>query len=429
MDHKPNGNGKSSGRQPAASPLSYHRQQLMHQRHLQRIGGINRLTADLAALQLQEVDPSGPVVPQAPQARQTKDKSNRSLQPQNQQQPALVQGPPIDILDQSTRSKSDGSRDPDRLEQALKDSQETAEDASFLKRYRVNHLIGTGNYARVYKGTFLGNNKELAIKSINLTRTSENYRQKFLPRELSILKRVNHVNICKIYEIIQVADRIFIIMQFCQRGTIADLLQRNQGPLGESVARYLFAPTVDALVYLHSLEIAHRDLKMENILLDNDYVPKVTDFSYSCWLSEPGTHSPLDRTNKTLTLKSFTKHHRTKQQLSMRLNDTFCGTLPYLSPEMIRQFPYDPKKTDTWSLGVCLYVMLNDRLPFPFNDIKLMVKRQLTRDFKFRSSVEASDTCRDLVARLLDPDFSRRVSSVEASQHDWMSGPRERPNR
>lgn len=350
----------------------------------------------------------------------------------------------------------------------IRDAQETAEDASILKRYKIMHLIGTGNYARVYKAIFTPNNKELAIKSINLAKTSDSYKQKFLPRELSILKRLNHVNVCKIYEIIQVTDRIFIVMQYCSRGTIADLLQKNQGPFNESVTRYLFAPTVEALVYLHSLDIAHRDIKIENILLDQDYVPKLTDFSYSCFLSDArsqGAPNQAEQSNKTLSrlLKSSPLHpqklrnqqqpqvqpvqqqaqpqiqqqqqpqqqqQQSQQQRrdhSIRLNDTFCGTLPYLSPEMIRKSPYDPRKTDTWSLGVCLYVLLNDRLPFPFNDIKDMVRRQLTRDFKFRANVDVSISCHDLVERLLEPDFGKRATSLEASRHCWVSGPRERP--
>jgi serine kinase len=440
---------KSSGRHGNASPqaLSYHRQQQMHLRHIQRIGGLQKLTADLAALQFHDVEPVALNLPQTNRVRQmqlkhsqAKQQQQQQQQPQQQpQQQQQVQRVAADAPEPLEVAKSDsgGSQSTDRVESAVKDTQETAEDASNLRRYKIFHLVGTGNYARVYKGQFLANNKEVAIKTINLSKTSENYRQKFLPRELSILRRINHVNICKIYEISQVGDRIFIVMQYCPRGTIADLLQRNQGPLGESTVRFLFAPTVDAVVYLHSLDIAHRDVKIENILLDHEYTPKLTDFSYSCWLNDQhGSLSPYERnwttakSNIGLTGQLKTQSRNSRQiQLSMRLNSTFCGTLPYLSPEMIRQYPYDPKKTDVWSLGICLYVMLNDRLPFPFNDVKLMVKRQLTRDFKFRSSVDVSDACRDLTNQLLDPDFARRITSLEASKHCWMNGPRERPSR
>ena len=306
---------------------------------------------------------------------------------------------------------------------------ETAEDSALLKRFKLLSLIGLGNYARVYRAIPIGTttgltskgDKELAIKSINLSRVSDNYRVKFLPRELSILKSVQHVNICKIYEIFQVTDRIFIVMQFCPKGTIADLLQKI-GPFSEAVSRNLFVQTVDAVVYLHSIDLAHRDIKVENILLDTNFVPKLTDFSYSVRLTS------YDNEPKHSKSTNQNRHQAQNRATSIvRFNETFCGTLPYLSPEMIRQIPYDSRKADVWSLGVSLYVMLNDRIPFPIDDIKVTVRKQMNRDYKFKANTEFSEKCRELVGILLEPDFSKRVSSLEASRHQWMIGPRERP--
>lgn len=305
------------------------------------------------------------------------------------------------------------------------DAQETAEDAMILKRFKIVQLIGTGNYARVYKALSHNNTRELAIKSINLSKTTENYKQKFLPRELTILRRISHPNICKIHEIIQVADRVYIVMQFCSKGTIADLLHK-MGPLSEPVTRNLFSQTVEAVVYLHALDLAHRDLKVENILLDNDFSPKLTDFSYSISVSaksQQNHKSPQQNKHGSLYRQLKSPH----SPGDLKLNDTFCGTLPYLSPEMIRQNPYDSKKTDVWSLGVCLYVMLNDRLPFPFDDIKQMVKKQMTRDYKFKANIDFSKQIKDLLSTMLNPDYTKRPSALEVSRHAWMSGPRERP--
>lgn len=304
---------------------------------------------------------------------------------------------------------------------SAKDVQETNDDANMLKRFKILALIGTGNYARVYKALSI-HGKELAVKAINLSKTSENYRTKFLPRELTILKKINHINICKTHEIIQVADRIFIVMQYCPRGTIADLLH-NLGPLSEPVARNLFAQTVDAIVYMHSIEMAHRDLKVENILLDQDFCPKLTDFSYSVHLATR-QNSIGKNSHGSSSLKQV---KNLPIRSPIKLSETFCGTLPYLSPEMIRQNPYDSKKTDVWSLGVCLYVMLNDRLPFPFNDIRLMVKKQLAKDYKFKTHNRFSDQLKDLLGLMLEPEVVKRLTSYEVSRHQWMSGPREKP--
>lgn len=307
-------------------------------------------------------------------------------------------------------------------ENTTRDAQETADDAAILKRFKIIQLVGTGNYARVYKSV-TANGKELAVKSINLSRTTENYKQKFLPRELNILRKISHVNICKIHEIIQVADRIFIIMQFCSKGTIADLLHRL-GPLSEPVSRNLFIQTCDAVIYLHSNDFAHRDIKVENILLDHDYCPKLTDFSYSINVNE-GKHNASRRATS-----GKTRHNLNKQSSPAPpsiLNNTFCGTLPYLSPEMIRQHPYDAKKTDVWSLGICLYVMLNDRLPFPFNDVKLMLKKQLSRDFKLKTNIKFSEEIKEMLGFMLEPDFVKRPVLSDIIKHPWANGPREKP--
>lgn len=343
---------------------------------------------------------------------------------------------------------------------AAKDTQETADDAAYLPRFKIINLVGIGNYARVYRA-ITASGKEIAVKAINLSKTSENYRFKFLPRELNILRKIRHVNVCKIHEILHIADRIFILMQFCHKGTIADLLHKV-GPLNESVARNLFAQTVDAVAYLHSVSIAHRDLKVENVLLDSEYCPKLTDFSYST--SCPPNEKLIKRSpakpytprasSHNLNNNNYNSNYNISNQVSrsnspsrisnyllkqqksavcspraspFKLNDTFCGTLPYLSPEMIRQIPYDAKKNDIWSLGICLYVMLNDKLPFPFDDVKTMIKKQLSRDYKFKPNLEISDQVRDLISLMLEPDYLKRPDATDVARHQWMNGPRERP--
>lgn len=453
---------------PSANHQTYHQQQLLHQQQIQRGGGLQRLTADLAGLQM---DDDLALMPRIPQPHFSKLKTARSGQPlariakttviyqKSLRIPpptaALVE-PPTQQTDQANKlpadqgvaaspqqspmakrvggyedqmmAKQNSEGQPNEID-PTRDAQETLEDAQSLKHFKIIALVGTGNYARVYKA-MSSRGKELAIKSINLTKTSENYRKKFLPRELTILKKVNHNNICKIREILQVADRIFIVMQFCSRGTIADLLHRN-GPFSEPVARFLFHQVLEAVVYLHSIDLTHRDLKVENILLDQDFTPKLTDFSYSCYIIE--LTNSRSSASKYANLKQAGASSSPQQAnaaamgRSIKLNETFCGTLPYLSPEMIRQCPYDPRKTDVWSLGVCLYVMLNDRLPFPFNDIKQMIRKQMARDFKFRANVEFSETVKEMVGLMLEPDYLKRPRSKEVLKHAWFNGSREKP--
>lgn len=381
---------------------------------------------------------------QQPQQQQQQEHQHQNQQQQQKQQ-QMINNNTQNNNNKNVNNIAAAAAAADQVQATdTRDAERTAEDKEILKRFRIVDLIGTGNYARVYRG-FSQSGRELAIKSINLSKTSDNYKYKFLPRELTILKKISHPNVCKIHEIMQVSDRVYIIMQFCPRGTIADLLHKI-GPFTETVARYLFAPTAEAVNYLHSIDYAHRDLKVENILLDQDYIPKLTDFSYSVQSASPADrhdrahcHSTAHKTIRSPAAASANQHQHGKgcspaaaaaavqSPRAAKLNETFCGTLPYLSPEMVRQMPYDPKKTDIWSLGVCLFIMLNDKAPFLFDDIKSMVKKQLTRDYKFRA--EFSGELTNLIGTMLEPDYNKRTTASEVVQHPWISsGPREKPN-
>lgn len=104
------------------------------------------------------------------------------------------------------------------------------------------------------------------------------------------------------------------------------------------------------------------------------------------------------------------------------LSLTFCGSLPYTAPEILQETPYDPKVSDVWSLGVCLYVMLNDGLPFKFDDIHFMLKCQLARNWKFKNRVvnKLSDEVKDLVKLMLEPDVRLRIDAYTILQHPWI---------
>lgn len=130
-------------------------------------------------------------------------------------------------------------------------------------------------------------------------------------------------------------------MEWAPGGTLADIIRR-EGPLRESRVRMLMSPVFDAILYLHNINYAHRDIKLENILLSKRGHPKITDFSYVIHVSSPNSH-PYG---------------------GAVLSTTFCGTEPYLAPEIMTHTPYNPLLSDVWALGVCLFVLTNNTLPF-----------------------------------------------------------------
>jgi serine/threonine protein kinase len=260
--------------------------------------------------------------------------------------------------------------------------------------YKLLNEIGKGNYANVYS-TVDKNNKIVALKVIDLEKASVNYRLKFLPRELKIMSRVRHPNIVSIYSILQSSNAIYILMEYAPNGTIGHFISRN-GAIKESQCKPMFKQILEGVHYMHSYGMSHRDIKVENILLTHKFKPKLTDFSYS----------------KAEDLKNG------KRDLSR----TFCGSLPYLPPEMIQMQSYDPLVSDIWSLGITLYVMLCDALPFSITNLSLMLDRQLSKNWKFHSRVSnsLSDSVKNIMSVMLQPDVKIRKTTSSLLLHQWI---------
>lgn len=145
------------------------------------------------------------------------------------------------------------------------------------------------------------------------------------------------------------------------------------------------------------MEIAHRDIKCENVLITSNYNVKLADFGFARYM--------IDNRGKRV------------------LSDTYCGSLSYAAPEILRGYPYNPKISDIWSLGVILYILLNKAMPFDEDNIKRLYELQVARKWKFRSKVTGSltDRVKKLVSSLLEPDVSKRWRLDHIVQGDWIA--------
>jgi MAP/microtubule affinity-regulating kinase len=147
-------------------------------------------------------------------------------------------------------------------------------------------------------------------------------------------------------------------MEFASNGNVALYLKKNKA-LPESLACQWFTQVCDALNFLHSnLHMAHRDIKIDNISLNDTYSAELTDFSFAKETFDENTKSVI-------------------------LNETFCETQPYYSPQLVAKKPYDQFKADVWALGVVLLAMLNDKFPLPLTITrtqKLCLKNKMIRN-------------------------------------------------
>ncbi|XP_030559446.1 testis-specific serine/threonine-protein kinase 1-like [Drosophila novamexicana] len=264
--------------------------------------------------------------------------------------------------------------------------------------YKIGSKIGEGSYATVINASYTeesGRNINLACKVIDKEKAPLDFVEKFFPREMDILTKLDHPNIIQIHSILQRGPKIFIFMRYAERGDLLTHIKKV-GFIEEKQAKIWFYQMATALKYLHSFDIAHRDLKCENILLSEHFNIKLADFGFACFC-------PNDSGGQTLS-------------------ETYCGSAAYAAPEVVYGVPYDPKLADAWSLGVILFIMLNGKMPFDDANLSKLLEDQRSRKYAFRRKLHDLITphAKATVAVLLDPNATTRWNLREILKCSWL---------
>ncbi|XP_068172903.1 serine/threonine-protein kinase ULK2 isoform X2 [Antennarius striatus] len=209
--------------------------------------------------------------------------------------------------------------------------------------YSRKDLVGHGAFAVVFKGRHRKKTDwEVAIKSINKKNLSKS--QILLGKEIKILKELQHENIVALYDVQETPNSVFLVMEYCNGGDLADYLQAK-GTLREDTLRVFLQQIAAAMRILHSKGIIHRDLKPQNILLSyagrkrsniSGIRIKIADFGFARYLQ------------------------------SNMMAATLCGSPMYMAPEVIMSQNYDAK-ADLWSIGTVIYQCLVGKPPFQAN--------------------------------------------------------------
>jgi len=265
------------------------------------------------------------------------------------------------------------------------------------KGYVISRKIGQGSYATVHLAEYTetGRRDKLACKIFDKERAPKDFLDKFFPRELDILTRIENPHIIQVHSILQRGPRVFIFMRYAENGDMLDFIRQN-GLVPERQAKIWFRQMVQGLQYLHGMNVAHRDLKCENILLSRHWNVKLADFGFARFC--------IDTDGKRV------------------LSQTYCGSAAYAAPEVVSGTPYNPKLADVWSLGIILYIMVNATMPFDDSNLKKLLKDQLARKWDFRSRVKdvLTPSLTQLVRNILEPDITQRITLDRMSTHDWI---------
>ncbi|KAL4997851.1 hypothetical protein BDV10DRAFT_81776 [Aspergillus recurvatus] len=297
-------------------------------------------------------------------------------------------------------------------------------------QYILGQTVGEGEFGKVKLGWKRDGSIEVAIKLIRRESLGSNpTRLPKIYREISILRDLSHPNIVRLHEMVETDRHIGIIMEYASGGELFDHILRNKY-LKDNSARRLFAQLVSGVGYLHKKGIVHRDLKLENLLLDRNRNIIITDFGFA------NTFDPTDELTEeieyNLTNKEFVKRMRLDKPnvKGFRRGDlmqTSCGSPCYAAPELVvSDSLYTGRRVDVWSCGVILYAMLAGYLPFdddPANpdgdNINLLYKYIVTTPLTFPEYV--TPHARDLLRRILVPDPRKRADLFEVARHSWLS--------
>ncbi|XP_060675252.1 serine/threonine-protein kinase SRK2I isoform X1 [Ziziphus jujuba] len=287
-------------------------------------------------------------------------------------------------------------------------------------RYDFVRDIGSGNFgvARLMRDK---HTKELvAVKYIERgDKIDEN-----VQREIINHRSLRHPNIVRFKEVILTPTHLAIVMEYASGGELFERIC-NAGRFSENEvltqtscfapcslfplytlhdayalflfeqARFFFQQLISGVSYCHAMQVCHRDLKLENTLLDGSPAPrlKICDFGYS---------------------KSSVLHSQPKSTV---------GTPAYIAPEVLMRQEYDGKIADVWSCGVTLYVMLVGAYPFEDpdepKDFRKTIQRILSVQYSIPDSIQISQECHNLISRIFVADPAARITIPEIRNHQW----------
>ncbi|KAB5551192.1 kinase-like domain-containing protein [Coniochaeta sp. 2T2.1] len=275
---------------------------------------------------------------------------------------------------------------------------------NFTMRWQQGQFVGGGTFGNVYAAMNLDTGHLMAVKEIRLQDP------KLIPTiagqirdEMRVLESIDHPNVVSYYGIEVHRDRVYIFMEFCSGGSLANLLEHGRIE-DEQVIMVYSLQLLEGLAYLHEVKIAHRDIKPENILLDHNGIIKYVDF---------GAAKVIARQGRTLV----------NDLTSTKPNKSMTGTPMYMSPEVIKgENPGHFGAVDVWSLGCVILEMATGRRPWANLDNEWAIMYNIAQGNPppLPTPDQLSPQGIDFLKRCFVRDSKKRATAIELLQHEWI---------
>ncbi|EPR77892.1 Serine/threonine protein kinase Kin1 [Spraguea lophii 42_110] len=264
--------------------------------------------------------------------------------------------------------------------------------------YKITSSLGKGSSSKVRLG-ISSSGEKVAIKIVGrktapktYSKESQERRDERTYREVIISTLMKHPHIVRLKNFYYNELHFFLIFEYVDGVMLLDLItkkERKNYVLSENEARRYFNQILSALSYLHSYSIVHRDLKIENVLIDNKGNAKLIDFGLSNFFDE------------------------------RRYLNTFCGSLYFAAPELLKGIKYRGPEIDVWSLGVILYVLLQGRVPFDDQNIHQLHLKIKKGELKIYGQI--SDEAKFLLKKMICTDTEIRYGLEDVIKSEWVN--------
>ena len=283
-----------------------------------------------------------------------------------------------------------------------------------IDNYILEKSLGKGAFGEVFLALMKGDSsKKFAAKKLERTEIEKSEAMKYLKNEILILKKLNHPNIVKYETIKKTKKHFYLIMEFCNGGELSKALEKYQQkygkPFSQEIVQHLMRQIIDAFKYIHSQHIIHRDIKLDNVLLNFETekdkedlnmmkaTVKIIDFGFACFVKSGLLYSTL---GSPINMDPI---------ILKKLN---------ASTKKARQLGYD-QKADVWSLGTICYEMLIGRSAFDSEDMDELVEKIEEGEYKIPTNL--SKEIISFINGMLQYESQKRLTCEELAKHPFLT--------